>query len=602
MWLGEYVLYMPGDFTDGREFISFGKSGSNSVWGSLIRNTKRRRRKIKRLLTICEVAVLLLALSGLAYALTTTGWMEYTSNPVYAPGKAYYPSILKEGNTYRMWSDNASGVQMAISTDGINWTTAGQASGLLNPRHTVVEKIGNEYRMWYDDGSDAHLYSIEAIRTATSSDGLSWDDDQPITQVDTTVITGTYPSWNTGSYGPCDILYNPAGSATIVEPVDKASVWANKFVMYYNGTTGADEFLGLAVSNDGLNWQGYNGGLAPVLDSTDGAWDSRYVGFGTVIRESDDVFHLWYSGGSDYSLNNGIGYAFSTDGITWIKDAGNPIFHKGDGVGWRDDRTYTPMVIGDQMWFSGKDANTDIYAIGYATAPCTPVSIDYLTEGPLLAQVNTEVSFEATIVGGCGQIDALWDFDDGTFDSQTNVTSPVTATNTYASPGLYNVVLSLSDDSGSGVAGGNLSVVVYDPTGGFVTGGGWIDSPLGAYTAEPTLTGRVNFGFVSKYKKGANVPTGNTKFIFQAADLNFHSSSYQWLVVTQGGSRAQFKGSGTINSTGDYKFMLRAGDGEPDTFWIQIWEERSDEELLIYDNGSDQSIGGGSIIVHKGKK
>jgi hypothetical protein len=83
--------------------------------------------------------------------------------------------------------------------------------------------------------------------------------------------------------------------------------------------------------------------------------------------------------------------------------------------------------------------------------------------------------------------------------------------------------------------------------------------------------------------------------------LNFHSSNYQWLVVNQGGSRAQFKGSGTINGTGDYKFMLRAVDGEPDTFWLQIWEEISDEELLIYDNGSDQSIGGGSIVIQTGK-
>jgi hypothetical protein len=47
--------------------------------------------------------------------------------------------------------------------------------------------------------------------------------------------------------------------------------------------------------------------------------------------------------------------------------------------------------------------------------------------------------------------------------------------------------------------------------------------------------------------------------------------------------------------------MLWAGDGEPDTFRIKIWEEIGDVEMPIYDNGSDQTIGGGSIIVHKGK-
>ena len=49
------------------------------------------------------------------------------------------------------------------------------------------------------------------------------------------------------------------------------------------------------------------------------------------------------------------------------------------------------------------------------------------------------------------------------------------------------------------------------------------------------------------------MPTGNTEFQFHAADLNFHSSSYEWLVVT-GSDYAKFKGAGTINGEGDYKF------------------------------------------------
>ena len=171
-----------------------------------------------------------------------------------------------------------------------------------------------------------------------------------------------------GSYGPCDILYNPSGSSSIVVPVDEASVWANKFVMYYDGTSGSDESVGLAVSNDGITWQGYNGGVAPVLDSSLAGWDTGYVGFGTVIRQGDDSFDFWYSGGNlaAYALNQGIGYAFSTNGISWVKDTDNPIFNISDGVAWRNLRTYTPMVIGNQMWFSGVDADGH-YAIGYAT-------------------------------------------------------------------------------------------------------------------------------------------------------------------------------------------------------------------------------------------
>jgi predicted GH43/DUF377 family glycosyl hydrolase len=301
-------------------------------------------------------------------ALGTVTWVEDTSGPVYSPGKAYYPSVIEENGKYTMWSENATGEQMATSSDGVNWTTKGQVSGLQNPAHAVVEDTGGTYRIWYWDQSQ--LYSIGAIRTATSTDGLTWSNDQPLTQVGSTVVTGNAGTdWNAGSYGPEDILYNPNGSSSIVEPVDKTSVWMNKYVMYYDGTTGSAEDMGLAVSNDGIHWEGYDGGAAPVLDSgASGAWDSGYVGYGTVIEVSPDEFDLYYSGGQDFVLNQGIGFATSTDGIDWVKSTSNPVFFIKDGVAWRAYRTYTPMVIGDQMWFTGVNVENGTYSIGYAQA------------------------------------------------------------------------------------------------------------------------------------------------------------------------------------------------------------------------------------------
>ena len=151
-----------------------------------------------------------------------------------------------------------------------------------------------------------------------------------------------------------------------------------------------------------------------------------------------------------------------------------------------------------------------------------------------------------------------------------------------------------------------IFVVFFDPAGGFVTGGGWIVAPAGSctglgtsYSCSPSLTGKANFGFVSKYKKGANVPEGNTEFQFHAAGLNFKSTAYEWLVVA--GSKAQFKGTGTINGGGNYTFQLFANDNTPgssDAFRIKIWETATG--TMIFDNKSDQAIGGGSIVVHKG--
>jgi hypothetical protein len=124
-------------------------------------------------------------------------------------------------------------------------------------------------------------------------------------------------------------------------------------------------------------------------------------------------------------------------------------------------------------------------------------------------------------------------------------------------PGVYSVEV-LSDKSGCPGASTQALLAVYDPDGGFVTGGGWIDSQASAYVPDPSLTGKATFGFVSKYKKGATTPTGETEFQFKVADLNFHSDSYDWLVIA--GHKAKYKGTGTINGEGNYGFMLSATD------------------------------------------
>ncbi len=231
--------------------------------------------------------------------------------------------------------------------------------------------------------------------------------------------------------------------------------------------------------------------------------------------------------------------------------------------------------------------------------------------GQIYAVSNATVIFKGSFTdpgaGDTHTCSASWD--DGTGSSPGVVVEPAgsspgtcTATHTYTSAGVYTISMTVTDDEGASDTEQWL-VVVYDPSGGFVTGGGWINSPAGAYRPNPSLTGRANFGFVSKYKKGATVPEGQTEFQFQTGDLNFHSESYQWLVVA--GSKAQYKGTGTINGSGSYGFMLTAYDGSPDRFRIKI----TDGTNVVYDNkfgASDdidsadpQAISGGSIVVHK---
>lgn len=239
--------------------------------------------------------------------------------------------------------------------------------------------------------------------------------------------------------------------------------------------------------------------------------------------------------------------------------------------------------------------------------------IDSISADPYLVQVGTAITGTGTFHDP-GTLDTFvveWNWDDivNTINLPNGSTS-TTDGHTYTVPGVYSTSLRVTDkDGGSDIENMPQYIVIYDPDGGFVTGGGWINSPEGAYVTNPTLIGRANFGFVSKYQKGATIPSGETEFQFKVADLNFHSTSYEWLVVA--GARAQYKGSGTINGEGDYGFMLTAIDGQinggggTDKFRIKIWDKVA--EAIVYDNqngavdDTDPTtvIAGGSIVIHK---
>ena len=231
-------------------------------------------------------------------------------------------------------------------------------------------------------------------------------------------------------------------------------------------------------------------------------------------------------------------------------------------------------------------------------------------------QVDNPVSLTATFTdpGLNDTHTATFDWDDNTTTdySLINGDREVTGTHTYTEAGVYTVTLTIEDDDGGADSEVFRYIVIYDPDGGFVTGGGWIISPEGAYTADPTLTGKANFGFVSKYKQGQQTPTGNTEFQFKAGDLNFHSSDYDWLVIA--GHKAMYKGTGTINGAGNYGFMISAIDEDltpstdVDLFRIKIWD-KDDGDAIVYYNlmgGDDDAdpeteIGGGQIKIHKGE-
>jgi hypothetical protein len=248
-----------------------------------------------------------------------------------------------------------------------------------------------------------------------------------------------------------------------------------------------------------------------------------------------------------------------------------------------------------EFWHAPEPPANQPPVITAITAPITPVQLGQ--------SIDATVTFSDPDVGDTHTVTRDWG--DGSTTTTSAVVPSVATSHTYTSAGVYTVTGTITDAAGESASATFQYVVIYDPNGGFVTGGGWINSPAGAYTADPTLIGKATFGFISKYQKGANVPTGNTEFQFKVADLNFKSTSYDWLVIA--GSKAQYKGTGTINGTGEYKFMLTAIDGTPDKFRIKIWDTTTGG--IVYDNmhgladSADPTtvLGGGSIVIHKEK-
>jgi hypothetical protein len=183
--------------------------------------------------------------------------------------------------------------------------------------------------------------------------------------------------------------------------------------------------------------------------------------------------------------------------------------------------------------------------------------------------------------------------------------------------GVYTVKVVVTDSCGEMAEAKYNYVVIYDPSGGFVTGAGKIYSPPGALLGTQ-LEGIAKFGFQAKYVQGkhkVNELKGKTSFQFKNGDFHLESNLYEEMsLVISGNKKATYRGSGTVNGSGSYKFMVIVIDGDAiggdgdDKFRIKIWADGSSSDL-VYDNEfnvpenaePNTIVRVGSIVIYKPK-
>ena len=264
----------------------------------------------------------------------------------------------------------------------------------------------------------------------------------------------------------------------------------------------------------------------------------------------------------------------------------------------------------DEEGFDARNVRAATFEFVVVTDSVGPVTSNVVAT-PNPVAINTAATLTAnvddTTTGGSSITSAEYTIDGGSPISMSasdggfgevveDVTAPVTS---FSTTGVRSLCVRGTDAPGNVGAFACTLLPVYDPTGGFVTGGGTVNSPASADLANGSA-GPARFGFVSKYLPGRSVPDGNLEFQFQAGNLNFKSTSMDWLMVT-GEPRGQFQGTGTINGTTVCKFAVDAWDasfqpGNVDAFGLKIFSCAGGGDRYSL---PPTPLTKGSIIIHK---
>lgn len=229
--------------------------------------------------------------------------------------------------------------------------------------------------------------STGRIFKATSNDGLSWVQEPGPGAEESTLDVNVEEWWgfDTAHVGLGDVRQGSSGKVMTLS--------GGVFTMYYFGGTyakgppglstdedekGADFRIGIALSQDGLNWSRLegehpSGACLEMGNAEDKDFDAKFVGWPQCVTVREKVYRLYYTAMGAEGLATTIGVATSEDSFKWTK-LGQVYLGSGGGAAFdshgvsrshlmerdSEDEPYT-------MFYEGEDARGS-HSIGVATS------------------------------------------------------------------------------------------------------------------------------------------------------------------------------------------------------------------------------------------
>ncbi len=237
-------------------------------------------------------------------------------------------------NGFTGWPSKVA-IGYATSADGITWTLAAPS-----PILDSATEIFDGYTFFVssalveNDTWTLYLYTLAEGRDGAS--GQIYRTTAPTPAGDWTL--DPIPLLTPSSFSPPASGGGQGGVGWDAVRVTDPSVirTPDGYRMYYTGADTdrlqATRMIGLATSPDGVHWIKHP---EPVLTLGDkGAWDSYRV-FQPHVVQTPDGFWMLYKANVKIGEAEGYGLAYSQDGVSWERFAGNPLIEeKTYGLEW----------------------------------------------------------------------------------------------------------------------------------------------------------------------------------------------------------------------------------------------------------------------------